>query len=171
MSRIKPREPFPDLDLPFAGGGRFVLSERRPKHFTMLVVYRGLHCPLCQRYLGELQAKHDDFLRLDVEPIALSTDDAGRAEKAKRDWGLATLPLAYGLSIDTARSLGLYISTPIQPDQSALFAEPGLFLIRPDQTLFCASIQTMPFTRPDLGTLLDALQFITTMGYPARGEA
>ena len=54
--------------------------------------------------------------------------------------------------------------------EPALFNEPGLFLIKPDGTLYCASVQTMPFTRPQLADLLTALDFIAERNYPARGE-
>ena len=52
-----------------------------------------------------------------------------------------------------------------------MFAEPGLFLIRPDLTLYAASVQTMPFARPAFADVLNAVEFVTKNNYPARGEA
>ena len=53
-----------------------------------------------------------------------------------------------------------------------LFAEvPGLFLVRPDQTLYASNIVTMPFTRPHFKDVLGALDVIIERDYPARGEA
>ena len=37
--------------------------------------------------------------------------------------------------------------------------------------LYCASIQTMPFTRPSFAEILQAVTFMTEKNYPARGEA
>ena len=70
-----------------------------------------------------------------------------------------------------ARELGLYISSSIKNDEPPEFAEPGLFLIRPDRTLYCASIQTMPFARPAFSDVLRAVSFVIEKDYPARGAA
>jgi len=48
--------------------------------------------------------------------------------------------------------------------------EPGLFLVRPDRTLYFASVQTMPVARPHFTDILAALDFVTAKNYPARGE-
>jgi hypothetical protein len=51
-----------------------------------------------------------------------------------------------------------------------LFSEPGVFLIKPDQTLYYGSTQTMPFARPSFADLLAAVDFAIQKDYPARGE-
>jgi peroxiredoxin len=168
---LKPRTKVPALDLPTLGGGRFDLAAIRPQSFTMLVFYRGLHCPICKMYLRDLDRKLDDFAKRGVEAVAISTDTRERAEQSQRDWGIERLTVAYGLSIDQARQWGLYISASIKEGEPPLFAEPGLFLIRPDGTLYCASIQTMPFARPSFADVLQAVVFVTEKNYPARGEA
>ncbi|MCU0769463.1 MAG: hypothetical protein MUD07_08855 [Burkholderiaceae bacterium] len=52
-----------------------------------------------------------------------------------------------------------------------MFAEPGIFLIRPDRTLYFASVQTMPFARPHFADMLPAIDYVIKNDYPARGEA
>ena len=168
---IKPRTTVPALDLPLVGGGRFDLTVRGPRAFTMIVAYRGLHCPICKAYLRDLDRKLTEFEAIGVTAVAISTDTAERAEQAKADWGVAHVPIAYGLTIEEARAWGLYISAGIKDGEPALFAEPGLFLIRPDRTLYAASIQTMPFARPSLSDVLAGLKFVAEKNYPARGEA
>ena len=74
-----------------------------------------------------------------------------------------------------ARRWGLYISTSkgktsIGLEEPALFSEPGVFLIKPDQTLYYGSTQTMPFARPSFSDLLAAVDFAIQKDYPARGE-
>jgi len=54
-----------------------------------------------------------------------------------------------------------------EPD---LFGEPGLFLVRPDGTLYYAATSSMPFARPDLEDLIEAFDFVIGNDYPARGE-
>lgn len=168
---LKPRARVPALDLPTVEGGRFDLSAKPPQTFTMLVFYRGLHCPICKGYIGGLDRKLNDFAERGVEAVAISADTQERAEQTKRDWGIERLPIGYDLGIDQARQWGLYISSSIKQDEPSLFPEPGLFLIRPDSTLYCASIQTMPFARPSFTDVLQAVSFITEKHYPARGEA
>lgn len=168
---IKPRTKAPNLDLPTVAGGRFDLAAQHPQSFTMLEFYRGLHCPICKTYLRELDRRVDEFAKNGVEVVAISTDTEERAAQSRKDWGIQRLAMAHGLSIDQARQWGLYISASIKKDEPPLFAEPGLFLIRPDGTLYCASIQTMPFARPSFADVLQAAAFVTEKNYPARGEA
>ncbi len=178
MSEIKPlmpRQKVPDLELPLVGGGTIGLSDETPENFTMLVVYRGLHCPICSMYLGDLNRKVAQFKEKGVRVIVASSDDQARAEKAKADWGLDNLDIAYGMSLEEGRNWGLYVSAGIGTTSSgfeepAQFLEPGLFFIRPDQTLYFATVQTMPFARPAFGDILKALDFVIAKGYPARGE-
>jgi hypothetical protein len=55
-------------------------------------------------------------------------------------------------------------------DEPALFSEPGVFLVRPDGTLYYGAVQTAPFARPNFNDLLGALDFVIANNYPARGE-
>jgi peroxiredoxin len=137
----------------------------------MLVFYRGLHCPICKTYLRDLDGKLGEFTRRGVDAIAISTDSRERAERTKKEWDIGHLAIGYDLGIDQARAWGLYISRSIKADEPPLFAEPGLFLIKPDGTLYCSSIQTMPFARPSFADVLQAVTFVTEKDYPARGEA
>ncbi|MFN7087813.1 MAG: AhpC/TSA family protein, partial [Burkholderiales bacterium] len=56
-------------------------------------------------------------------------------------------------------------------EEPALFSEPGVFLVRPDRTLYWAAVQTMPFARPHFRDMLAAIDFVIKNDYPARGEA
>lgn len=168
---IKPRTQVPSLDLPLVGGGRFELCNPAPQSFTMVVFYRGLHCPICRAYLRDLDHRLSDFERLGVNAVAVSCDTAERAGQSKAEWELSRLPIAYDLSVGQAREWGLFISNAIKPEEPDQFAEPGLFLVDPSGTLYAASIQTMPFARPSFREVLGAVEFVTGRNYPARGEA
>ncbi len=170
-----PRQPVPDLTVETINYGPWTLSAREPENFTMIVVYRGYHCPICRGYLQALAARIDDFEARGVDVLVVSGDSHERAEKARSDWGLEALNIAYGMTLADARSWGLYISTgkgrtSIGVDEPDLFIEPGLFLIRPDGTLYFGSVQTMPFARPQFGDVLKAIDFVLANDYPARGE-
>jgi len=168
---LKPQHPVPALEVACVGGQTWDLHEQHPNQFTLIVFYRGLHCPICKGYLNDLQNRLEGFRAKGVEPIAISSDTRERAEQTAKDWGIESLPLGYGLSLETAREWGLYISAGIKPEEPSLFVEPGLFLVRPDTTLYAASIQTMPFARPSFRELAGALDFVIKQDYPPRGEA
>lgn len=175
LTPLFPRQPVPSLDLPTVGGGRWSLAASQPANFTMLVVYRGLHCPICSTYLGDLERKLGEFSARGVEAVAISSDDEARARQAKEGWKLDNLAVAYDLSLDKAREWGLYISrgrgkTSIGVEEPSLFVEPGLFMVRPNGELYFSSVQTMPFARPDFASILKALDFVIAKNYPGRGE-
>jgi peroxiredoxin len=168
---LKPRHPVPDLDLPLAGGGRISLRGEKPNAFTMLVFYRGLHCPICKTYLADLDAKIGAFNETGVSAVAVTSEMQDRAERTKKDWALRNLRLAYAMPITQGREWGLSVSNGITEKEPKQFLEPGLFLVRPDLTLYAASVQTMPFARPSFADVLAAVKFIVKNNYPARGEA
>ena len=176
MSTIVPRTRTPDLEVATVGGGIWRLADQRPERFTMIVAYRGLHCPICKNYLRDLDRNKAEFEKRGVEVVVVSSDDRERAEEAKRGWELENLTVGYGMSIDKGREWGLFVSTSRGKtsagiEEPPLFTEPGLFLVRPDQTLYASNIVTMPFTRPHFKDVLGALDVIIERDYPARGEA
>lgn len=169
--RIKPRQQAPDLAVQVAGGSEWRLAEQRPEHFTMIVFYRGHHCPICRKQLTELNRRIDEFSERGVEVIAISGDTTERAKKSVEEWKLDRLAVGYGLSEAAMRDWGLFVSAAIKDSEPARFNEPGLFLIEPDQTVFFESIQSMPFARPQIDDLVHAIDFVLEKNYPARGES
>ncbi|MGB3468693.1 MAG: peroxiredoxin-like family protein [Cyclobacteriaceae bacterium] len=166
---IKIHEKFPDLTLPTIDGEEWNLTDNTPENFTMLVFYRGYHCPVCKKYNSELQEKLDKFTDLGVNVMAISCDSEERAMKTKDEWDMNKLPVAYEMPVDIASQLGLYISESISDSEPFLFSEPALFLLKPDMTVHAAYYQSMPFARPPLDDLLKGIEFILDKDYPARG--
>lgn len=168
---IKPRLPAPELSVPVVGGGTWSLSGESPQAFTMIVFYRGLHCPVCKGYLADLERKLDRFTDQGVSVVAISMDDEARAVEAKNTWGLDRLTIGYGLPIEKAREWSLYISHGIKDSEPAEFSEPGLFLTDHDGRLYYVAVNSMPFGRPAFSDMLAAIDFVQQRNYPARGEA
>lgn len=168
---VRPRQPAPSLDVRLLGGDTWRLSDAKPATFEMIVVYRGLHCPVCKTYLGELQAKLPEFSKRGVDVIAISTDSRERAERTKTEWSLDALRLGCELSIAKAREWELFISHAIRDGEPPEFSEPGLFLVKPDGTLFFASRSSAPWGRPPLDQMLRAIDVAIERKMPARGEA
>jgi peroxiredoxin len=170
-----PRVAVPTLDLPLTTGGRFTLGAAPAAAFDLLVFYRGLHCPICTKYLLELERLEPEFQKRGVQVIAISSDGEDRARQMAEKVKATGVKYAYGLDLTSARRWGLYISTSrgktsIGIEEPPLFSEPGVFLVRPDGTLYYGAVQTMPFARPQFQDLLGAIDFAITKDYPARGE-
>lgn len=170
-----PRQKTPDLEVDTLDHGRFNLSSEKAQRGTVICFYRGLHCPICANYLKDFQRHVDDFAKRGVHSIAVSSDGEERTRQMAEKVAATSLRFGYGMTLAKAREWGLYISTSrgktsIGIEEPALFSEPGLFLVSPDQSLYYASVQTMPFVRPHFSELVSALDFAIANNYPARGE-
>lgn len=172
---LLPRQKTPDLKLPTLDDGTFDLSTEKSERGTVICFYRGLHCPICANYLTEFEKRVADFAERGVTTIAISSDGEERTRAMADKIDAKGLRFAYDLPLDKAREWGLYISTSrgttsIGIEEPALFSEPGLFMVTPEQTLYYGSVQTMPFVRPHFSELVSALDFAIKNNYPARGE-
>jgi peroxiredoxin len=172
---LLPRYPVPALNLPLTNGERFVLGAQPGENFDLLVFYRGLHCPICAKYLLELERLAPEFASRGVQVVAISSDTEERGKAMAEKVKASGVQFAHGLSLRSAREWGLYLSTSrgttsIGIDEPELFSEPGVFLVRPDGTLYYGAVQTMPFARPQFQDLLGAIDFAVAKDYPARGE-
>ncbi|UWQ80407.1 AhpC/TSA family protein [Leisingera sp. S132] len=170
-----PRQKTPDLTLPTLDHGQFDLSSETAERGTVICFYRGLHCPICATYLKEFEKKVAAFAKRGVNCIAISSDGEERTRAMVDKIEAKELRFGYGLPLSLAKEWGLYISTSrgktsIGIEEPALFSEPGLFLVTPEQTLYYGSVQTMPFVRPHFAELVAALDFAIPNNYPARGE-
>ena len=170
-----PRQAVPALQVPTLDHGDVDLATENASAFALLVFYRGLHCPICHKYLLELGRLRSEFERRGVTVLALSSDGRERAQAMADKLTAPGLRIGYDLPLPTARAWGLAISTSrgstsIGIEEPALFAEPGVFLVRPDGTLYYGAVQTMPFALPHFDELLAAIDFALAKNYPARGE-
>lgn len=169
MSKLTPDAPVPALSLPMVGGGSFTLNGTPPENFTMVIFYRGLHCPVCKSYLETLNGLVEGYRQAGFDLVAVSMNDEATATKTKDEWDIGHVPVAYGLSEEKAREWGLYISKAIKDAEADIFCEPGVFWVRPDGNLYLADVSNMPWSRPDLEFLLSKVPFAVEKGYPARG--
>ncbi|PLX73252.1 MAG: alkyl hydroperoxide reductase [Azoarcus sp.] len=175
VNALIPRQPVPALKIPLTDGSRFVLGAAPGERFDLVVFYRGLHCPICAKYLIELERLAPQFAERGVQIIAVSSDVEERAKLMAEKVSASGIKFCYGLNLHSARQWGLYISTSrgktsIGIEEPGLFSEPGVFLVRPDGTLYYGAVQTMPFARPQFQDLLGAIDFAIKADYPARCE-
>ncbi|MFK7838063.1 MAG: peroxiredoxin-like family protein [Sulfitobacter sp.] len=170
MSGLEAGSAFPKMDVAAVDGGSLTLGAPRGAHdWQLVVVYRGLHCPLCKKYLAQLDEMVSDFNALGVDVVAVSGDpeDKAQAMVAEKELSLA---MGYGLSVAQMAALGLYISDPRSAQETDQpFPEPGLFVVNAQGNIQILDISNAPFARPDLASLLGGLKFVRANDYPVRG--
>ena len=125
--RVIPGDTMPAIDARLAGGGRWALAREKSAQLTLLAFYRGIFCPICRVWLGELDRLVPEFEQRGVSVIALSCDKKDAAEKAVKEWGLQRLRVGYNLPPDDARQAGLYISEGRGASPGTGLKEPMLF--------------------------------------------
>ena len=158
---------FPAMSWPTADGGKLDIAGT--SGWRMLAVYRGKHCPLCKKYFATLDGLLDGFNAAGVSVAAVSADPKEKADAdvAEFKW---RFPVAYGMTTDQMRQLGLYISEPRSAQETDRpFAEPGLYVINPEGKVQIVEISNAPFARPDLAGILHGIKVIQERNYPIRG--
>ncbi|MEO0389876.1 MAG: peroxiredoxin-like family protein [Pseudomonadota bacterium] len=169
MDALNAATDFPHTLVPQLGGGTLTLGAPQGRGWQMVIIYRGLHCPICKRYLGELEALLPEFHAADVDVLVASGDPEHKAQAFKDEVGLS-MPVGYDLTPDQMHGLGLYVSTPRSPQETDRpFPEPGLFVINGDGQLQITDISNAPFARPGLQGILNGIKFIRENSYPIRG--
>ena len=139
--------------------------------WRMVVVYRGVHCPLCTKYLNLLETFKERIAANGVEIVAVSADSKQQLE-AHLPALQISYPIYYGLTVEQMQTLGLYISHPrSEKETDHLFAEPGVFVINDKGQVQVINISNGPLARPEIGTLAGGLEFIKSPenDYPIRG--
>lgn len=168
--KLEAGKKIPNISLSLVGGRTQTLAETKTADsWKIIVIYRGLHCPLCKSYLAELKELSGEFKDANVEILALSGDPEEKAETQLSEGDL-NFPLAYGMSTDQMESLGLYISHPrSEKETDRPFPEPAALILNAAGELQIIDISNAPFSRPELAKLLKGIQFIQSNGYPVRG--
>ena len=168
MTALKPADPFPGISFNKMSGGTETLTELKAQ-WIMLIVYRGDHCPRCKHYVAKLHELAPAYAERDVTIRLASTDPQNVAQRTIDENGW-TLPVAYGLSNDECRQLGLYLTDHEEGyELKDQYAEPGLFLINPDGLTQVIATSNSPSVRPDLEVVLDGIIGTQDRNLPIRG--
>ena len=172
MTALQAGSSFPDISTPKFGGGELSLSKPAEGYdWKAVVVYRGKHCPLCTKYLKQLNELKPQFNELGVDVIAVSGDPEEKA-KIQLEQINPDFEVGYDLTIEQMQELGLYTSDPRSPQETDKpFAEPGFFVINDEGKAQIIDISNAPFARPELESMLMGLKFLRNPenNYPIRG--
>lgn len=156
------------MSFPKVGGGSLTVGDKRD-NWTLFVVYRGKHCPRCKKYLNILNDMKNQWndAGFDIAVVSADTEEKAVADQAEFGWNF---DLAYGLTEEQMSTLGLYVTEPLSPSETdRRFAEPGVYVIRPDSSVLLISISNGPSARPELSELLDGMIFTKDNDRPPRG--
>lgn len=163
---------FPEINVTLLNDAVINLSTPSDEFdWKMIVIYRGKHCPLCTRYLNQLEEAKEALAQTGVDLIAVSGDSKAQLEDHLAQLDIS-FPVAYGLTTEHMEELGLYISDPRSPQETDHpFAEPGLFVVNSEGTVQVVDISNNPFVRPELQSLINGLAWIRNPdnNYPIRG--
>ena len=166
---IHPGQVFPHIRLQMLDGSTLDLPAGIDSTFTLLIVYRGVQCSLCQAYLREISERLAEFAALDTRIYVTSAENAERAARAQQEWTNDRVSFAHSLDAESGRQLRLFRSSARKETEPDEFFEPGLFLLNGDGELLFVSIQNMPFGRPPIEELLRWIENIRDNGIPPRG--
>ena len=93
---LLPRQATPALSVPTLHHATFNLATDAAENFTLVVFYRGLHCPICAKYLLELARLVPEFenvaLRSLRSPVILKS--------VPSKWLKNSMPQSYEWAMD-----------------------------------------------------------------------
>ncbi len=171
-SARRPGTQVPEFDIPRLSGETWSSREAPAGKFTLLTIYRGMWCGHCKEQLQELDGLVEEFKQRGVSVIAASADTRDRASKTAEDYGLLNLDLGYEIPIDSARELGVFISSQVKEIEMPIFCEPASLLIDKQGKLFAAWIASCAFARTSPSGVLAYVDFLADHGdRPPRGSA
>ncbi len=170
LNKIEAGSAFPSLTVTSLEGEAVDISTpSNGADWKMVVVYRGRHCPLCTKYLNNLENFAARLADIGVDLVAVS-GDSGEQLKEHLERLEVSFPLFHGLSIEQMQSLGLYVSYPrSEKETDHPFPEPGLFVINDQRGVQVVDISNNPFVRPEPEALTSGLEWIRQNDYPIRG--
>ena len=115
----------PDIYFSLINGSSIRLSEET-SNWTLLMVYRGLHCPICKDYAVKFENKLSKLQDINTQLILISADPKEQAKIFAEELNLKS-KIGYGLTIDQMRKLGLYLSEPRPNEVDIYFLSPVCF--------------------------------------------
>ncbi|WP_121061254.1 redoxin domain-containing protein [Chachezhania antarctica] len=168
---LVPSQPVPALTVETLAGGPFDLARDKGEKGTLVIFYRGLHCPICIRQMTEIEGHLEAFTEAGIEVIMISGDDEAKARETIEKAGTSKLRVGYGMDLISARDdWGLLISKAREGTAEApYFFEPGHFYVSEDNRLYYGWQQTAPFSRPKPEDMLRGITFRIEKDYPPRG--
>ena len=168
---LRPGKKVPELEFPLTTDGSWSLSEETTARLRLISFYRGAFCGYCTRFMQQLNGLHADFAELGIELACVSVDPKDIATAWGEENGIDKVSIGYGLSQDQIEACELFASRVTRDGKELYFAEPALWLVRPDGELYLNIQSSISCGRPDLNSLLEGLKRLAGEGFTLRGNA
>ena len=168
MTGIQPADVFPDIQFKMMDGSTKQLGGKSSR-WTVLVAYRGDHCPRCKTYIAKLEELAKSYADREVDLYLASMDPEPVAKRTieENNW---TLPVAHSMSVEDCQRLSLFLTDHEEgAELSGCYSEPGLYLINPEGLTQVIETSNSPSVRPDLEVVLDGIIGTQDRNLPIRG--
>ena len=90
------------FQLPLLGGDKITLHQAASNRYQLVIYYRGLHCPVCIKYLTALNGMVDEFNAAGIDVVAASCDPQAKTDAIKTQNKLDKITFAYDLPLEKA---------------------------------------------------------------------
>lgn len=168
---LKPGTKIPELEFPLLAGGSWALQPEANARLRLISFYRGAFCGFCTKFMQQLNGLHANFAELDIDLAGVSVDSRDVAQAWADKNGIDRVSVGHGLTRLQIEACGIFASHFTRDGQELYFAEPALWLIRPDGELYLTIQSSVSCGRPDLESLLTGLKLLAGQGFPTRGNA
>lgn len=168
---LKPGQKVPDLKFPLLTGGSWSLADETKARLRLISFYRGAFCGFCTRFMQQLNGLHEDFAGLGIDLAGISVDPQDVAAAWAESNGIDKVAVGYGLTREQVEACGLFASHFTRDGKELYFAEPALWLVKPDGELYLNIQSSVSCGRPDLESLMTGLKLLADQGFPTRGNA
>jgi len=168
---LRPGQQTPNTQFPLVGGGTWALHDSSAAKLRLISFYRGAFCGFCTRALQQLNALHPQFAELGIELFCISVDPENVVSEWAETNGIDQVTVGYGLTRAQIEACGLFASHFTRDGKELYFAEPALWLVKPNGELYLNIQNSISCGRPDLESLVTGLKLLASQGYPTRGNA
>ena len=152
-------------------GGSWTLHGESTAQLHLISFFRGAFCGYCTRFMQQLNGLHAEFAELGIDLAGVSVDSKDIANAWREDNGIDKISIGYGLSQEQIEACELFASRITRGGTEMYFAEPALWLVKPDGELYLNIQSSISCGRPDLESLIGGLKRLAAEGYTLRGNA
>ncbi len=149
---LKNGKKFPSLTLPAVGGGAVSLPQDLAGAFGVVLIYRGVWCPVCRDQLTEYAAAEPGLDALGVKVVALSVDDEAAGAKLVGEQHL-TFRIGHSANADQVAA-----ATGAFTNDKPHYLQPTDFILAPDGTILNAMYSSNAMGRI---TAAEVTRFVT----------
>jgi peroxiredoxin len=161
MPALNNGQKFPELNLPAVGGGTIHLPQDLMGSYSVVLIYRGAWCPVCNAQLADYAAHQQELDRLGVKVVAFSVDDEPTTAALAKKHHL-TFPMGHSANADL-----VVAATGAFANEEPHYLQPTNFILAPDGTILNALYSTNAMGRITPAEVVGLVSYIQSQGKAA----